>query len=315
MPLYPYHRQDLSDWCGAACLQMILEKNGLLASQPVQRPLFNAVRDGNNWNASPEKMLTVLNQILPAPNGYELLWRPLNHTGASRRDALDVLAAVKAAASEGVLIPCRDYKHWVVVTGAFTADTLHSQPDQLCLVVNDPWTAAGRECAHGDAACPSGVCGASPELWGPVKVSDFLIQLRRGSLCLAKPATAKPVDSETVTALAGDEGTPMRAEDVILETALKHYQFFHSKFAADLPLPAPDGVDKPRPGSSGSVRVSGGLTSGYHDRWQVRLVDNQPGSQPRFSVWVEMCARTLRLSRVRYVDNHPDWWTAGGAWL
>ncbi|MES2705176.1 MAG: hypothetical protein V4726_01105 [Verrucomicrobiota bacterium] len=318
MSLYPYHRQDLADWCGAACIQMVLHRNHLLSANSGQRAIFDAVRDGTSWNAGPEKVLGLLNQTLPGSGAYELFRKPENPSaGATLAEAEEVLAAVKASAVHGVLIPCRQYKHWVVVTGAFTADSLKSDPDQLYLTVNDPWAAGGREIIHGDALCPSRVCGASPEIWGPVKISDFLIQQRRGALCVRKSAAPSPppVSAEIKTALEGAGSASLRPEAEILEAALDHYEFFRNQLKGELPLVTKGGVDAPAPGSSDSVRTTGSLSSAYHDRWQVRLVDKKQRSSPRFCVWVEMCARTLRLSRVRYVDNQPDWWAGGAVWF
>lgn len=316
MSLYPYHRQDLPEWCGAACIQMLLEKHELLTSWSGQRPIHEATRDtAARWNASPDKMLTLINQTLPDGKDYELVWKPVNHNaGASPAETEAVLAAVKASAADGVLIPAREYKHWVAVTGALVAQSPYSNAGQLHLVVNDPCAAGGVMTAHSHHICESAVCGYSPEIWGPVKISDFLKQQAKGSICLRRPAAVSPISGEISDALAGSGSGRVQDEDRISEAALKHFDFFRDQFGKDLPL-LKEGVAKPRIPSANSVSTGAPLSSPYPERWQVRLVDKAQTGAPRFCVWVELCAITLRLSRVRYVDNQPDWWDGGAAWL
>jgi hypothetical protein len=316
MSLYPYHRQDLPEWCGAACIQMLLNYYQQLPACSGQRPLHEATRDpAAKWNASPDKMLTLINQSLPDDKDYELVWKPVNHAaGATLAETEAVLAAVKASAADGVLIPAREYKHWVAVTGALVTQSPHSSANQLHLVVNDPCAAGGTMTAHSPDPCQSGVCGYSPEIWGPVKVSDFLMQQAKGSICLRRPGKVGSIKTEIKDALEGSKNGPVQDEEKISEAAMKHFEFFYNIFKGDLKY-LKDGVVKPRLPSANSVSTGASLTSPYPDRWQVRLVDKAQPSAPRFCVWVELCAVTLRLSRVRYVDNQPDWWAGGAAWL
>lgn len=318
MPLYPYHRQDLPEWCGAACIQMILEKNQLMEKDhPTQQPIFDDVRD-SGWNASPKKLNITLNRYLEGRQVYELFSKPADLSGAaSTADAEEVLAAVKASAADGVLIPSQQYKHWVLVTGAFTDKSPYSDAGQLHLKVNDPLTAGLKVATHADhGKCAANQCGPSPEIWGPVKISDFLLQLRKGSFCVRKPAKLATISGELVTALEGAATLPVKSGDEVLEAAMKHYDFFRSHFAGEIPRLTPDGVEVPRIPSSSCVLTAGPTsTGGYQQRWQVRLVGKTSEAGKTFSVWVELCQRSLRLSRIRYIDHKPDWWAGGSCWF
>ena len=120
-PIYPYHRQDNKNYCGAACVQMILQESDQLDSASLYRDqayIDNLFRPVGTWRVAPEELVRVLNQAQGAYNWgkVETLCDPADPETAG----MDMLIRLMDSAVGGMgaaLVPVRQFDHWVVMTG------------------------------------------------------------------------------------------------------------------------------------------------------------------------------------------------------
>ena len=239
---YAYHRQDNDQYCGAACVQMILQESRQLDSASLYRDqayidsLFQPV---GTWRVAPEELVRVLNQAQGAVNWskVETLCDPADPETAG----MDMLTRLMDSAVGGMgaaLVPVRQFDHWVVMTGRGLFPSLIPIPvggggsvasahAEWHVAVNDPWppldlTTPVIHSGPIGGLCESLECAISIELWGPVFLSDFLEQRRLLSL------------SEYYLGIVGaaDVGPPSIDEDAFA-TALVRVPYDMAKILPD----------------------------------------------------------------------------------
>ncbi len=199
---YPYHRQDNDQYCGAACVQMILQESGDLGSASLykdQTYIDNQFQPIGTWRVAPEELVRVLNLAQGAVNwaSAETLCDP-NEPETAGMDMLTRLMHSAMGIMGAAIVPVRQFDHWVVMTGVGKFPSLTPVPvtggsnrvsdnPEWHVAVNDPWppldlTTPVVHSGQAGGLCESGECLISIELWGPVFLSDFLEQRRLLSL-------------------------------------------------------------------------------------------------------------------------------------
>lgn len=190
-----YHQQELDDWCGAACAQMVLHSLDFDAPFINQEPLIKAMQarrgcreEEIEWAAAPDRLTKVLNASTgPPPLEQFHLVRADSASSITRRIIWNIEEFGRPA-----IALVYGFRHWVVVRG-FTASRRPTGPDDdsyniLALNIYDPspamphdrpgtpgWPPEHRpddECVL-EAPHGNGVLHVSYELWaGPPEVTN-----------------------------------------------------------------------------------------------------------------------------------------------
>src|SRR5262245_605535 len=140
---FPFHRQDYSGTCGAACAQMILDHHGIYlphspraSTDPAEPPkqliteqsdLINAVADpikdpeSDNWIVSPSKLVKILEKH--GVTGYEALgWGEAPKTALVRNiydfaeACLDAVDGMSGNLYCPPMIVVDSIGHWIILT-------------------------------------------------------------------------------------------------------------------------------------------------------------------------------------------------------
>lgn len=329
---YSYHRQDNAQFCGAACLQMILQESGhletgsLYKDQAYVNSQFNPVA---GWRAAPGELVRVLKLVQGAPN-----WASVEATCVDPADpeaaGMTLLTGLihSASAAKGAsIVPVRQFDHWVVMTGVGKIKSLLpdrtggnnnkvSTNPEWHLSVNDPWppldlTIPVQHFGHPAGTCASTYCAVSPEIWGPVFVSDFLEQRRliatteyyvgvAGTTNGAPPAVDPNAFITARTPVPF--GTPMIGEQFLYKIATLH--------AAHLKTSLPNSIwanFTPTSLAANDIQVvsSPNLQSRYPERYQLTVDGTLTGAQAvAVKAIFELCAFTGVLSRIRILPTN-----------
>ena len=334
---FSYHRQDNDRYCGAACLQMILQESGDLETGSLykdQAYINSQFQPVAGWRAAPEELVRVLNQVQGAAN-----WAKVEATCDPADPEVAGMALLtslihSASADKGAAIaPVRQFDHWVVMTGVGKIKSLLPDPtgggkhkesayEEWHISVNDPWppldlTTPVQHFGHAAGICESGECKISAEIWGPVFVSDFLEQRRliaTTEYCLGVAGTTNgappPVDPRAFTTArkAVPYGTPMIDQKFLYKIAQQHAKHLKTNLPNSIWAKFnPTGL------SADDIQVvsSPNLQSRYPDRYQLTVDGNvtvmlPPPSLPlvvEVTAMFELCAYTGVLSRLRIVPK------------
>lgn len=201
---FPFHYQDCSNFCGPACLQLVLQHFGAPIEQLIQSALLlkiqNECRTGCGYFiSSPEGLaeasnLTLAEHVAPAGVTYQVF-----STGTAQPSDFDACVREIESAIDVTHAPVfalvQSGGHWIVIHGWSPG------PPERTFFVR--WPAHVRSfCAHGfvhDAAC--GACGqATDELLTETELRDTLLPiLDRG---------AESWEGEMVLVVPRAEGVP-----------------------------------------------------------------------------------------------------------
>jgi hypothetical protein len=141
----PYHQQDTSYYCGAACAQMVLASPGVGAGMLDQDDLYtdnhnhSTTDTGVNWATGPDGLEWTMNDRRPAGFTNSFVLFALNNEDAISRKICWTIHHYQVAPISLVY----GWAHWIVVRGFDASDAPASSGDTSYSItafdVNNPW--------------------------------------------------------------------------------------------------------------------------------------------------------------------------------